>query len=104
MSEPDSLGWLQNPIATAPGTDSLGARQSRIEMKKKSRHRNTALALIASIVLFPAAHSFARFDRVLRSTNDAAIVYDVRSFGAKGDSKTLDTPAINKPIDPTPPA
>src|SRR5947208_7142523 len=26
-------------------------------------------------------------------------VYDVRTFGAKGDSKTLDTPAINKAID-----
>jgi len=30
---------------------------------------------------------------------DKAIVYDVRSFGAKGDSKTLDTPAINKAIE-----
>ena len=28
-----------------------------------------------------------------------ADVYDVRAFGAKGDGKTLDTPAINKAID-----
>src|SRR5215831_17102053 len=26
-------------------------------------------------------------------------IYDVRAFGAKGDGKTLDTPAINKAID-----
>ena len=26
-------------------------------------------------------------------------VYDVRGFGAKGDGKTIDTPAINKAIE-----
>src|SRR5438105_10189274 len=30
--------------------------------------------------------------------NDAG-VYSVRTFGAKGDGKTLDTPAINRAID-----
>jgi polygalacturonase len=29
----------------------------------------------------------------------AATVYDVRSFGARGDGKTLDTPAVNKAIE-----
>src|SRR5690348_13525403 len=29
----------------------------------------------------------------------AALVYDVRKFGASGDGKTLDSPAINKAID-----
>src|ERR1700704_475333 len=76
-----------------------GERQSRIDMKKKSRHRNTALALIASIVLFPAAHSTARFEGALRSKIGVGSVYDVRSFGAKGDGKTPDTPAVNKTIE-----
>ena len=33
------------------------------------------------------------------SANTQPTVYDVRAFGAKGDGKTLDTPAINKAID-----
>jgi polygalacturonase len=31
--------------------------------------------------------------------NQGAAVYDVRTFGAKGDGKTIDTPAINKAIE-----
>ncbi len=33
------------------------------------------------------------------SSVDSNAEYDVRSFGAKGDGKTLDTPAVNKAID-----
>src|SRR5437899_5069078 len=29
----------------------------------------------------------------------ASVHYDVRAFGAKGDGKTLDTPAVNKAIE-----
>ena len=34
-----------------------------------------------------------------RTASTRAIVYDVRVFGARGDGKTLDTPAINKAIE-----
>jgi len=37
--------------------------------------------------------------RVLSSSAADAPVYDVKTFGAKGDGKTLETPAINKAID-----
>src|SRR5436190_7152663 len=38
-------------------------------------------------------------DRPHAQQNAAAGAYDVRAFGAKGDGKSLDTPAINKAID-----
>jgi polygalacturonase len=34
-----------------------------------------------------------------RVTSTRAMVYDVRAFGARGDGRTLDTPAINKAIE-----
>src|SRR4051812_17506204 len=34
-----------------------------------------------------------------RAAAASANVYDVRAFGATGDGKTIDTPAINKAID-----
>ena len=40
-----------------------------------------------------------KFDRVAYLRADDPSVYSVRAFGAKGDGKTLDTPAINKAID-----
>ena len=36
---------------------------------------------------------------VAKSTPTSGGEYDVRTFGAKGDGKTVDTPAINKAID-----
>ena len=33
------------------------------------------------------------------SVQAQSVVYDVRAFGAKGDGRTLDTPAINKAIE-----
>src|SRR3989441_3824120 len=36
---------------------------------------------------------------VVNAQDSRSGVYDVRAFGAKGDGKTLDTPAINKAID-----
>src|SRR5690242_11424254 len=33
------------------------------------------------------------------SAGDSPVVYNVRAFGAKGDGKTIDSPAINKAIE-----
>jgi len=51
-----------------------------------------------------AADEGAKLDRTLSprptlSQRERDSVYDARAFGAKGDGKTLDTPAINKAID-----
>jgi len=37
--------------------------------------------------------------RIAQTKKDQGVEYDVRTFGAKGDGKTLDTIAINKAID-----
>jgi hypothetical protein len=49
----------------------------------------------ASAKNFRAYHSRARTSALSGVTKETG-VYDVRAFGAKGDSKALDTPAINK--------
>ena len=52
----------------------------------------TTLCLIATIILLPPAQS-------ARVAGTHAIGYDVRAFGAQGDGKNLDSPAINKAIE-----
>src|SRR5256714_4421776 len=54
---------------------------------------SVSLALMLT-VLFPTA----RIQHAQRSQSSPAAIYDVRSFGAKGDGKTLDTSAINRAI------
>src|SRR5262245_42249868 len=60
--------------------------------------RKTILSVLAIAVLFQVAVNSDR-GQSTRGVTSRALVYDVRTFGAKGDGKTLDTIAINKAID-----
>jgi polygalacturonase len=79
-----------------------GERQSRIHtMMKNKKHLSAVTAAVftlASLILANGpADSATKLDRALRP-EAIATVYDVRAFGAKGDGKTVDSPAINKAI------
>jgi len=56
-------------------------------MRRTNLVLKIVLALLALLLLVPNVAS------------TRAIVYDVRAFGAKGDAKNLDSPAINKAIE-----
>src|SRR2546422_1462838 len=63
------------------------------------RSRNqcwTLLAVVMVVAAFTAVTSANRTDP--RPADDPGL-YNVKTFGAKGDDKTIDTPAINKAID-----
>lgn len=53
-----------------------------------------SLLLLACFIGVPRTHSALK-----PAAQRFATAYDVRTFGAKGDGKTLDTPAINKAIE-----
>lgn len=55
----------------------------------------SSLGLVSAAAPFA---SLAQTSGASEAGSAARIVFDVRSFGATGDGKTLDTPAINKAI------
>ena len=59
------------------------------------------LALAAYLILAngPDGDSATQQKRALRPAAGLATIYNVRAFGARGDGKMLDTPAINKAIE-----
>jgi polygalacturonase len=67
-------------------------------MQRRDLLRLSPLALASTAVGFvaldPAAHAQGPY-----SDGNTAATFDVRKFGATGDGKTVDTPAINKAIE-----
>lgn len=69
-------------------------------MKTRKHIRTFVFALATYLILASApADSATKLNPVPGSEASLATVYDVRSFGARGDGKTLDTPAVNKAIE-----
>lgn len=71
-------------------------------MKKRKQLLVVSLVLCALLCSFPLADGQRRTKSSstgVSRTADAAGVYNVTAFGARGDGKTLDTPAINKAIE-----
>src|ERR1041385_4940307 len=65
-------------------------------MKRRPRPTTTLAAVLAFALLFSGA---PRASFSFTTSAAQAGVYDVKTFGAKGDGKALDTAAINKAID-----
>jgi len=55
--------------------------------------------LLPALLLLPSVPAVKQQAQPVPPRSTQNSVYDVRAFGAKGDGKTLDTPAINKAID-----
>ena len=74
-------------------------------MRMNRRRAMTLIAImLVSVACFAFAHSEAAYSHeslmaLQKGGPAAARAFDVRAFGAKGDGKTVDSPAINKAID-----
>jgi hypothetical protein len=62
-------------------------------------NRREALTLITASATFPAVHAYAAGQKNSPQSIQATSLFNPRQFGAIGDGKTLDSPAINAAID-----
>jgi polygalacturonase len=68
-------------------------------MKMKRFLKAVPFLLLASLLYTPRPAASSGTAAVLPPQADAAGVYNVRAFGAQGDGKALDSPAVNRAID-----
>ncbi len=57
------------------------------------------LVLVAILILTDRPTADSATNLTSKPTPSGSSIYDVRAFGARGDGKTIDTPAINKAIE-----
>src|SRR3712207_225556 len=71
-------------------------------MKKYRLGLATAVTLALSVCLLIFGDAFAVSSaqrRAARAQPNTAAVYGVRAYGARGDGRTVDTPAVNRAIE-----
>jgi len=66
---------------------------------RRSAAIGLAAALIISAVFVPFSLPSAHAQTSVAPLKASSLYFDIKSFGAKGDGKALDSPAINKTID-----
>src|SRR6266480_458749 len=64
-------------------------------MKRRKQFRPIGIAIAIALLLCPTSRARFSSSPPIAESN----VYNVKTFGATGDGKTIDTPAINKTID-----
>ena len=62
-------------------------------------NRREALTLISASATFPIGHAYAAGQRSSPQSNPANSIFSPHQYGAIGDGRTLDSPAINAAID-----
>ena len=62
-------------------------------------NRREALTLIATSTAFPTKVTFSAGQKIVPQGMSSGNVFNPREFGANGDGKALDSPAINSAID-----
>ncbi|HEV2765691.1 MAG TPA: glycosyl hydrolase family 28-related protein, partial [Pyrinomonadaceae bacterium] len=73
-------------------------------MRNFKRVRVVAVALLVSVscaalAVAPGLISTAQRRQSPARGASGAVVYDVRSYGARGDGRTVDTPSINRAVE-----
>lgn len=72
--------------------------QSNLNARRRFLKKAAGLAGVTGFAMGSALPSFAN-EGIAEESHQKGLVYDVRAFGATGDGKSLDTPAINRAID-----
>jgi polygalacturonase len=70
-----------------------------MRVKKRLRVYAALLGLASLLALAAAGHDAAAQRRAARAQPNGAPVYSVRAYGARGDGRAVDTPAVNRAIE-----
>src|SRR3712207_8280147 len=70
-----------------------------MKLRRRVRVYAALLGLTLCLALAAVQHNASAQRRAARTQPNAAAVYSVRAYGARGDGRTVDTPAVNRAIE-----